>query len=155
MSCSKNNGKVLFTIGYEMLNQDIFIEKLSNNNINLLIDIREVPISRKTGFSKKKLMELVNNAGIEYVHFPELGSPKKARNNLHATGNFEAFSEEYMEHLKTHDVAYEKINLIMDFLKTKRCCMLCFEKRPDKCHRRLLAAKIKKSMKGPLEVIDL
>ncbi len=121
----------------------------------MLIDIREVPISRKAGFSKKKLMAIVNNAGIEYVHFPELGSPKKARNKLRVTGNFEVFSEEYMEHLKNNDNAYEKINLIMDYLETKRCCMLCYEKMPDKCHRRLLASELKNFMNGALEVIDL
>lgn len=154
MSCN-NKGRVLFTIGYEMLNQDIFVEQLSSNNIDILIDIREVPISRKAGFSKKKLMAIVNNAGIEYVHFPELGSPKKARNKLRVTGNFEVFSEEYMEHLRNHDNAYEKINLIMDFLETKRCCMLCYEKRPDKCHRRLLASELKNFMNGTLEVVDL
>lgn len=42
----------LLTIGYEGRKIDEFIERLKEFNISRLIDVREIPFSRKPGFSK-------------------------------------------------------------------------------------------------------
>jgi len=59
---------MLYTIGYESKSIDNFISKLKNNDISILVDVREIPISRKNGFSKKLFSESLNKNGIGYIH---------------------------------------------------------------------------------------
>ena len=44
--------KGLFTIGYEGVSLDDFLATLENTAIDVLLDIREFPVSRRKGFSK-------------------------------------------------------------------------------------------------------
>ena len=50
-----NNSKILATIGYEGLKPEDFLGKLKENNVSVLVDVRQNPISRKQGFSKSRL----------------------------------------------------------------------------------------------------
>ena len=68
-----------YTIGYEGLSIDKFFSCLHINNIKILADVRESPVSRKPGFSLKKLQEKSASVGISYVHFQELGCPPEIR----------------------------------------------------------------------------
>jgi uncharacterized protein (DUF488 family) len=49
------NKSELLTIGYEGREINEFVKYLKQYNISCLIDIREIPISRKKGFSKSAL----------------------------------------------------------------------------------------------------
>ena len=51
---------MLYTIGYQSKSIDDFISRLRNHDISTLIDVREVPISRKKGFSKTVFSEYLN-----------------------------------------------------------------------------------------------
>ena len=54
----------LFTIGYEGINQTQFISWLSNHKINVVADVRNLPLSRKKGFSKTALSALLEENNI-------------------------------------------------------------------------------------------
>jgi uncharacterized protein (DUF488 family) len=69
----------VFTIGYEGLNVDTFMSLLAQHGIETVVDVRELPLSRKTGFSKKALTNALNPSGVEYVHMVNLGCPKPVR----------------------------------------------------------------------------
>jgi uncharacterized protein (DUF488 family) len=58
----------VFTIGYEGLDIDTFVSMLAEYNIETVVDIRELPLSRKRGFSKTALTGVLNLSGLEYVH---------------------------------------------------------------------------------------
>ena len=45
----------LYTAGYEGLTIDAFIARLKQAGIDRVLDVREYPLSRKKGFSKKCL----------------------------------------------------------------------------------------------------
>jgi uncharacterized protein (DUF488 family) len=47
--------------------------------ITRLIDVRELPISRRKGFAKTALSTALAVAGIEYVHLKGPGDPKDGR----------------------------------------------------------------------------
>ncbi len=66
----------LFTMGYEGTTIDTFIGNLQAKRIDCVLDIRALPLSRKPGFSKKKLAERLCLVGIRYIHLAELGTPK-------------------------------------------------------------------------------
>ena len=67
---------MLFTIGYEGKSIDEFKQVLLDNDIGLLLDVRESGRSRKPYFSNGKLREQVTSAGLGYAHMRALGSPR-------------------------------------------------------------------------------
>jgi len=92
--------KTLFTIGYEGLSPRAFLNRLKDNKVDVVIDVREVAHSRKPGFSKSYLIMLLKRAGIWYVHFGSLGSSAPARKKYKADGDFAAFARSYAKVLK-------------------------------------------------------
>ena len=67
------------TIGYEGRQLDEFVAELSNRRVEIVFDVRENAISRKLGFSKRRLGEALAVAGIDYRHQPALGNPRSNR----------------------------------------------------------------------------
>ena len=70
---------IIYTIGYEGLNIDSFMSLLRENGVETVVDIRELPLSRKPGFSKKVLASTLSASGFEYTHISDLGCPKPIR----------------------------------------------------------------------------
>ena len=70
---------VLFTVGYEGTDIERFVKTLKAVGIRRLADVRAVAVSRKPGFSKRRLSDRLADEVIEYIHFVELGDPKPGR----------------------------------------------------------------------------
>ena len=66
----------LFTIGYEGADLKEFLTVLKNAGTDVLLDVRELPMSRRKGFSKNALKAALAEVGIDYRHEKRLGSPK-------------------------------------------------------------------------------
>jgi len=82
---------LLFTIGYEGLDQRQFLAHLIHYGVDMVADVRKFPISRKKGFSKSALTESLHEKNIEYVNIRELGTPKEIREELYASGDYNRF----------------------------------------------------------------
>src|SRR5256885_6440051 len=61
----------IFTIGYEGLTPRQFFGLIASAKISMLIDVRELPLSRKRGFSKTPLAGICKRRRIFYRHMPE------------------------------------------------------------------------------------
>jgi uncharacterized protein (DUF488 family) len=85
---------ILFTIGYEKLDQKQFMTQLSNHGVDVVADIRKLPVSRKKGFSKTALGETLNCEGIDHLNYQALGAPKELRDELYKSGNYDSFFSE-------------------------------------------------------------
>lgn len=133
----------IYTIGYEGYTIEKFIKKLRDSNIKQLIDVRELPLSRKNGFSKTILKEELKKAGIVYKHIPQLGSPKEVRHQLYKDLNYEKFFKEYKQHLNDPDVL-DNISDIEGRARRKKTILLCYEKNYKICHRSLIAEELKR-----------
>src|SRR5437879_3867713 len=125
----------LFTIGYEGRNIDEFVKILQHSRIRRVVDIRQIPLSRKRGFSKTKLLERLASEGIAYAHIRELGSPKVIRHELRRDWDYEKFFRAFDRHLSEHKEAVERV---YQYLNEGAICLMCFEKYPEKCHRSLV-----------------
>jgi uncharacterized protein (DUF488 family) len=130
----------LFTVGYEGRDVDSLISMLQSHAIDCLLDVREMPLSRKPGFSKSALQQHLTENHIQYIHLKKLGSPKSLRDRLKETGNYERFFESITHHLSE---AGEAVNAAYAYVSHHRCCILCFERLPQFCHRSVVAQKIK------------
>ena len=124
----------LFTIGYEGLTIDAYLNKLIANNIKMLIDVRRIPNSMKYGFSKSKLQIYVNKAGMDYLHIPELGIPTNMRQNLDSTDAYDALFRYYENEILPKQTTALEI-IINEIEKHKRVALTCLEANHRMCHR--------------------
>ena len=86
----------LFTLGYEGLAIDAFIERLIAAHVKTVVDVRELPLSRKKGFSKKSFCEALAAQGIAYQHAPALGCPKPVRNQYKLDSNWQTYTRDFL-----------------------------------------------------------
>ena len=73
---------ILFTIGYEGVSLETYINKLIVADIKILCDVRKNAFSQKYGFSKSQLKTACEGVGIHYVHIPDLGIVSDKRQTL-------------------------------------------------------------------------
>jgi uncharacterized protein (DUF488 family) len=125
------------TIGYEGATSDDFVATLKLANIELVVDIRELPISRKKGFAKNALSSILEESGIGYEHLKGLGDPKNGREAARS-GRFNEFLKIFNSHMKT-DVARADLDRAVFFATQKRTCLLCYERNFQLCHRYIVA----------------
>jgi uncharacterized protein (DUF488 family) len=130
----------IFTIGYEGLNIDEFLSLLVGHGIETVVDIRELPLSRKPGFSKKSLANVLNLSGLEYAHIPNLGCPKPVRDKYRDDGNWPRYTEGFLKHLKSQKAAIAELSSLAG---TSSCALLCFEADFNFCHRSMVANAVK------------
>jgi uncharacterized protein (DUF488 family) len=122
----------LFTVGYEGRALDEMIAELLTAGVDRLIDVRELPLSRRPGFSKTALGEALRDAGIEYVHVKALGNPKPNRERYWA-GDIEGGAAAYRKHL--NNGSRSALVELAESLGADHACLLCFERDHAECHR--------------------
>jgi uncharacterized protein (DUF488 family) len=130
----------LLTIGYEGCTIQSVLDALRQAKVDLLIDVRAVPRSRKPGFSKRQLAAGLDEAGTRYVHLQGLGTPKPGRDAVRA-GHPERMEPIFREHM-TSDRAQADLAQAKILAREHRACLLCFERDHRHCHRRFLAEMI-------------
>jgi len=133
----------LFTIGYEGISLESYLNKLIKHGINALIDVRRNALSMKYGFSKKQLETACNGINIEYYHLPKLGIESNKRQELNSQKDYDKLFIEYSKSnlANTQDVQNEVISLLK---KHKRIALTCFEANICQCHRKPLSESISK-----------
>ena len=80
---------VLFTIGYEGISLETYINKLIINDIHVLCDVRKNAYSQKYGFSKSQLEKACKGVGIQYIHIPQLGIDSEQRQDLKSQKDYD------------------------------------------------------------------
>ena len=129
----------IYTIGYEGLSIDEFLMKMINEKIQILIDVRNNPWSMKYGFTKQKLETFCEKINIQYINIPSLGIPSNFRKDLKDKKDYEELLKQYSKHLKNKK---EELNYLKDISNRNRIALMCFEKDPEYCHRRIIAQQL-------------
>ena len=137
----KSNKTVLFTIGYEGISLEEYLNRLLKNDVKILVDVRNNPLSMKYGFSKSQLKRYCENLGIQYMHFPEVGIQAEQRQELNAQTDYDKLFAIYRKSNLTKTVPTQTV--ILNLLKQhKRIALTCFEANICQCHRKHLAEAI-------------
>ena len=139
----------IFTIGYEGATQAELVAVLKDAGVELVIDVRAVPNSRRPGFSKHILAAGLAEAGIDYVHLKALGTPADGRAAARA-GQQALLERIYAAQLETPEAGLETARMIA-FAQETPSALLCYERDPAECHRTLL----RESAMPEWEAIDL
>ncbi len=140
----------LYTIGYEGLNEKSFLAWLNRYNISIVADVRQIPLSRKKGFSKTALNKILSKHNINYINFQSLGTTKEMRKELKKTGNYKKILSKFRRTLNEKTQDLDEIHTLLD--DGKNVTLLCFERDPQMCHRRIVAEEIKKRDGNGLKV---
>jgi uncharacterized protein (DUF488 family) len=120
----------LFTVGYEGRQLDELIAVLRSAEVDTVIDIRELPLSRRRGFSKTPLGHALREAGIEYVHLRVAGNPYRREDDALA---------KYAAHVKASSAV---VTEVAETARGRRAALLCYEADVHECHRGILAPKV-------------
>lgn len=141
----------VFTIGYEGEPQAAVIDRLRSAGVEVLADVRAVAASRRAGFSKTVLGSSLAQAGIEYVHLRDLGTPKAGRDAARKghVGEMRAIFAEHMEEPPAR-LAFERLR---EIARDRPTALLCFEADHAGCHRSALAERLQ--AEDGLEVVNL
>ena len=137
---SKPRPSFLATIGYEGVALDEFIVSLQGAGIKRLLDVRELPLSRRKGFSKTSLSAALSSAGIEYVHLRGLGDPKPGRDAARS-GDMPRFRQIFGAHMRTSK-AQADLAVAAHLVTEGETCLMCFERDHADCHRSIVADAI-------------
>jgi uncharacterized protein (DUF488 family) len=132
---------VLFTIGYEGVSLEEYLNKLIINGVTLLCDVRRNPYSMKYGFSKSQLQNACKGVGIEYIHFPEVGIESDKRQELNTQADYDKLFAFYRSNILKNEVAKQK-EILSLLVRKKRIALTCFEANICQCHRKHLAESI-------------
>ncbi len=132
----------IFSIGYEKNDIDLFLDRLIQNEIEMLVDVRANPFSMNFAFTKNRLEVSLKKVGIGYLHFPELGIGGKMRKNLDSNEDYEKLFRIYREEMLPKNM--ETVGRVARLGKEKRIALMCFECSKEKCHRGVLAERLEK-----------
>lgn len=132
----------IYTIGYEGISIDSFLNAFLQKGIKQLIDVRKNPISRKWGFAKNTLAGLCDKVGIDYLHFPELGISSAQRMNITTKEDYDKLFYEYEKnYLPLHKHTVKNVLSLMERVPS---ALVCMEADVQMCHRGRLASMLNK-----------
>ena len=130
----------IFTIGYEGLTPRQFFGLIASAKISMLIDVRELPLSRKRGFSKTPLARICKRRRIFYRHMPELGCPRHIRHEYRQDGDWATYTKRFKTHLSGQGNALAELAKVA---ADEKVCLLCFERDFNFCHRTYVAQGVR------------
>ncbi len=176
--------QTIFTIGVYGYSEDAFFCAITENNIDLFIDIRARRGMRgskykfaNSNYLQAKLREL----GIAYAHLPELAPSKEIRAlqwladkeektlKRERTGLSKAYVKAYKRDVlniykrkpeKKFDAeaVLAEANQVAEFgcdRPLRRIVLFCVEQHPDACHRSLVAAALQSQLRVDIRHIVL
>ena len=130
------NTRTIWTIGYEQASVGAVIGALVQAGVEVLVDVRALPLSRRPGFSKTALAGAAQEAGIAYRHLKPLGTPAEGRAAARK-GNHAALEAIYAGQLELPE-ALAAMAQLRELAGTQRLALLCYERDAAACHRSLL-----------------
>lgn len=143
----------LGSIGYERFKTSAeFATTLARHGITRLIDVRELPISRKAGFAKTALAEALAAEGIEYIHERGLGNPREFR-DLYKAGDAERGRAAYKRFLLEERV--EALRRIVPLIESSATALMCLEHDSVVCHRDVIFEALRQELGLSLAVRQL
>jgi len=142
------DGAEFFTLGYTGRKLDEILDVLVSNHVRTLVDIRQFPVSMyRPEVSKNNLKRSVEERGLLYAHFPELGVPRDIRAKAIETGSRDVIWAWYDQHIVPSYLG-RNLHRFLNSIEHP-VALMCVEIDPQECHRhRLFLALERMGLKG-------
>lgn len=135
-----DGGRTLWTIGYERFpTPDGLVAELERAGVERVCDVRAVAQSRRRGFSRRALQDVLADAGIVYEHWVELGNPRDLR-EVYRSGDLAAGREAFRRRLRAGYLW--AVDSLAEVLDERPTAVLCREDDPELCHRAVVIEEL-------------
>jgi uncharacterized protein (DUF488 family) len=141
----------ILTIGYEGASVESFLQTLKAAGVTRLLDVRELPLSRRKGFSKNMLAGILVSAGIDYQHERAFGAPRHIRHRLREDGDLARYFTDFREYLSTQRAVLDSLAQTI----SGAVALLCYERNPAQCHRSVVAAALARRVKTTVDHLSV
>lgn len=131
----------VFTIGHSNQTLEAFVALLQTHGIEVLVDIRRFPGSRRLPqFNRENLEAALAEAGIRYVWMEALGGRRPKRKDFDSpnVGLRNDSFRNYADYMLT-DEFRAGMNELEALAADKRTAIMCAESVFWRCHRRLVS----------------
>ncbi|MEO6884515.1 MAG: DUF488 domain-containing protein [Bacteroidia bacterium] len=140
---AKTENKTIWTIGHSTHSFEEFVAMLHVFEIDLLVDIRSFPGSRRYPHFNKEALEIsLPENKIQYVHLKDLGGRRKVNPNSINTAWRLASFRGYADYMETDNFKKAICDLEEMALK-QRTAYMCSEAVWWRCHRSLVSDFLK------------
>ena len=128
---------MIYTVGYGGRTAKRFIQLLREHGIELVVDVRRFPTSKKEEFKRENLEAMLRENGIGYVWLGDLlGGFRR--------GGYEKYAKS--------DKFNEGINKLLELAEGKNIASMCLERNVKYCHRRFIVQRLEEI---GVEVVNL
>ncbi|MDO5677504.1 MAG: DUF488 domain-containing protein [Propionibacteriaceae bacterium] len=139
---SHNAEREIWTIGHWVCAEGVFLEALRSVDIELLVDVRAQPGSRRSPqFGRDAMPGWLGDAGIGYLHLAALsgrrGKQREIDPELNAGWENASFKN-YADYALTDEYARGLAEL-EGLAEERNVVIMCGEPMPWRCHRSLIA----------------
>lgn len=147
--------KTIWTIGHSTHSIRKFIDMLEAFNIQVLVDIRRLPGSRKfPHFGQNPLKESLRENGIDYLYLPALTGRRKTKKDSQNTGWRNLSFRGYADYMETHEFL-KGIQELTCIASERHTAFMCAEAVWWRCHRSLVADYLKASGWTVIHITDI
>lgn len=129
----------VWTVGHSTHTIEEFIDILRHHQIEILVDVRHFPGSRRfPHFGKLALGDALSAAGIRYEHLVELGGRRPVRPGSHNGAWRNASFRGYADYMETPPFR-DAVTRLLEIARTGRTALMCSEVLWWRCHRSMIA----------------
>ena len=143
----------LYTIGFTGKTAREFFDLLNGTDAAYLADIRLKNNSQLAGFTKRGHIDYFTEklTRMSYVELPFLAPSEQMFRDVKRAGDWELYERRYAKLMEERDGA----GLFPAELVERGAVLLCTERTPDNCHRRLAAEHLRAARFPELEILHL
>ena len=137
------NALSIWTIGHSTRTIEEFTALLRHHQIEILVDVRHFPGSRRLPhFNKDALHDALAAACIRYEHLVELGGRRPVRSDSHNVAWRNASFRGYADYMETQ-AFHDGIEHLLEITRAGRTAIMCSEAVWWRCHRSMIADYLK------------
>jgi uncharacterized protein (DUF488 family) len=131
--------ETVWTIGHSVRPLEAFLDLLGENSIEAVADVRRYPGSRRwPHFAQESIAMALEQRGLVYLWFPELGGRRTPRSDSPNTAWRSASFRGYADYMATEPFA-EGLDRLVNLALGLRTAVMCAEALWWRCHRGLIA----------------
>ena len=132
------NRKLIFTIGHSNQDSQRFLKLLTDNFIQILVDVRSSPHSRfASQFDATTLKRTLADRGIKYLY---MGNELGGRPSEPSLYDKEGHALYYL--MARSPLLLKAVGRLLKGSENHRIALMCSEEDPSACHRYLLVGRI-------------
>jgi uncharacterized protein (DUF488 family) len=129
----------VFTVGHSTRSEVELLAVLAPVGVSAIADVRAFPSSRRhPQFNAGALSSWLPEAGIQYVHLPELGGRRRPVQGSVNSGWREPAFQGYADHMASAEFA-AGLARVIGLARDAPTAIMCAEAVWWRCHRRLIA----------------